>query len=99
MSNSIDCGEGLPFALMRWIKEQKEKEQNHQQKMVAKRAKEDKDLMEILALISLQWHELKTQEKMMVENLFAWKEAGKNFSDKQRGVITTFYMKHREKFG
>lgn len=99
MSNkTMVHSDGLPFALARWIKAQRETDVKHKNTMVITRAKDDEDFMDILALVSMRWNELKVYEKAMVMNLFAWKEDGKNFTDKQRGVISGFYVAHREKF-
>ena len=99
MSKTIDTDEGLPIQLARWLKAQREDIAHHAAYMVTKRAKEDEELLDYLNLLFLQWNDLKKYEQQMLKNLFTWKESNRNFTTKQRGVITNFYLKHREKFG
>jgi hypothetical protein len=92
---SLNSGDsGLPFALMRWIKAQQEKERKHQEVMALRNAKDDQHFIGFIRLVAPRWTELKTYERTLISNLVQWKEDGRNFTPQQKSAISGMYLRH-----
>jgi hypothetical protein len=89
-----DYSEGLPFALMRWIKAQLEKEEKHQTYWALKNAVNDQHFLFYLSMLAQGWTKLSKPEQMMVRRFTEWKYEGRNFSPSQKSVIGGMYAKH-----
>lgn len=88
-----DFGE-LPFALRKYIVDQQAKDKTHAERMVAKRAQQDEELKLMLVnIVKKRWTKLSGAERTMLLNLLKWKQEGRNFTNNQRDVITSHYLK------
>jgi len=85
--------EGLPFALIRWIKKQQEEIEAHRIVMVARNAKDDQVYMGFVREIAPHWAELKIYERTLISNLVQWKEDGRNFTTQQKSAINGMYLR------
>jgi uncharacterized membrane-anchored protein YhcB (DUF1043 family) len=86
-------GEGLPFALIKWIKKQQEEIESHRAAMVKKNAEDDKQFVQFMANVAMQWVELKQYEQALITNFVQWKEEGRNFTPQQKSAISGMYLR------
>ena len=86
--------EELPFALARWIKEQREIEEAHRAKMVKKNYEDDKEYMRYMSFIIQSWGLLNKKERLLILNFTTWHTEHRNFSVQQRSAIAAMYMKY-----
>jgi hypothetical protein len=93
MSERFNHETGVPIQLLRWIRAQQQKEAEHKAYLVRQIAKDDVLFLDIMTAAAAHWDKLSKFDKLMVFNLFQYKEAGKNFTVKQRGFITGLYLK------
>jgi hypothetical protein len=93
MSEQLD--NGLPFALIRWIKRNQEDIEAHRKKMVAKNWKDDcEQYITFIEAIVMKWRSLSARDKLFLNNLATWHNGGRNFSVSQRSAIATLYTKY-----
>lgn len=86
--------DGLPFALIRWIKAQQEKELKHQEYMAKKNVEIDLEFAMYLLEISMQRLALTNHEILFVDSLMRQKADGGKWSLKQRSAIGNLYLKY-----
>jgi hypothetical protein len=86
--------EGLPFALIRWIKAEQEKERKHQEYWALKNAEDDKQYLAYMAQVVPLWINLKKYEQTLLMNFHQWKDSGRNFTPQQRSAIAGMYYRH-----
>lgn len=85
---------GLPFALMMWIKRNQDEIEAHRVKMVAKTWKDDcEQYMGFIGTIAGHWKYLKIKDRQFLMNLVTWHNSHRNFSPAQRSAIASMYMK------
>ena len=89
-----DLSDGLPFALIAWIKREQAKTEAHRVYMLKKNAKDDEQYEFYLFAVTTRYWSLKSFEKNMVTNFAKWKNNGKLFTVKQRSAIGAMYLRH-----
>ncbi len=84
----------VSFTLLRWLKIQREKEEEYQQNLAILRNKEDNEYyVKYLASIVVSGKYNK-REGVMLFSLVKWNQEGRNFTDGQRSLIGGLYAKH-----
>ena len=87
--------EDIPYALIRWIKAQQEKEEAHKRDRAIRNFKEDKEYyIKYISELVGNWNKLRVKEKEILSNLMRQHQEHRNFTGPQRSLITGLYMKH-----
>lgn len=84
----------LPFALLRWIKAQQEKELKHQEYMAKKNVDIDLEFAMFLLEVGMQRLAMTNREILFVDSLMQWKADGGRWTDTQRSAIAALYLKY-----
>jgi hypothetical protein len=82
----------LPFALIAWIKKQREKEEAHLASMAKRNAKDD-ELYVKLMIELLTEAKLTIKERILTINLLNVKHEGRNLSCGQKSAVASLYYK------
>jgi hypothetical protein len=94
MSNAHDPFSGMPFALLRWIKAQQEKDRKHAESMAKRNAQEDLEWVFYMAMVTSKLLQLRNHEIQLLNAFAEWHSQGKCFTPKQRSVIGQLYAKY-----
>lgn len=86
--------EGLPFALMAWIKKDQEERIKHRENMVVKNFREDKEFVRLITFIVQMWNRLQLREKILINSFAAKHNDFRCLSHGQRSAITSIYLKY-----
>ena len=81
------------FILLAWLKKQREKDDKHRQYRAYKAKEEDVIYVNMITETVKKWHQIRSQDKIMLCNFARWKNDGRNFTPPQRSVITQIYYK------
>jgi len=86
--------ESLPFALMAWIKRDQEERIKHQENMVVKNYREDKEFVRLITFIVQAWNYLNLKEKILINSFAEKHNHFRCLSTGQRSAITSIYLKY-----
>lgn len=86
--------EGLPFALIAWIKKDQEERIKHQENMVIKNFREDQAFIRLITFIVQAWNRLHLREKILINSFAAKHNDFRCLSTGQRSAITSIYLKY-----
>lgn len=82
-------GEGIPMALLMWIKKQEREKREHAEAMVKRNASDDNLYIDMI--MALFTKKLSLRESIMLKGLSEYKADGRNFSTAQKSMITGVY--------